>query len=70
MSNSKSRSGVLLLMIAAAISLLTMPVHRLWGILMLFVVVTATGSIFLAAGLTEERRTNAKLERAEEFHGS
>ncbi|MEH0828471.1 MULTISPECIES: hypothetical protein [unclassified Micromonospora] len=68
MANSKSRSGLLLLIVAAAISLLTMPVHRLWGILMLFLAIMVTGSIFLAAGLTEERRANAKLERAEEVH--
>ncbi|WP_147427355.1 hypothetical protein [Micromonospora globbae] len=59
MSNAKIRSGLLLLLIAAAVALLTMPVHRLWGIIMLFVVATAAGCVCLAVGLSEDRKTVA-----------
>ncbi|WFE31756.1 hypothetical protein [Micromonospora sp. WMMD975] len=55
MSNAKSRVGALFLVVAGIIALLTMPVHRLWGILMLFLVSLAAGCIFLTVGLSEAR---------------
>lgn len=63
MLNPKSRAGVLLLVAAAVIALLTMPVHRLWGVGMLFLVALVAGGVCLAAGFSEDRR--ADRERAD-----
>jgi hypothetical protein len=57
MSNAKSRVGLFLLLIAAAMALLTMPVHQLWGLIMLFLVLTAAGCVFLSAGIGEAQGT-------------